>query len=232
MKTKKKSKFLTFCFSMMPGAAQMYMGFMKMGVSLMALFILIIIFAVWLNQGAIAALCVITWFYSFFQANHLASLDDEDFREIEDEYLFGIGSLSGIEGFVKEHNKWIAVLLIFAGACLLWESMSNLMYSVLPDSLSFIPRIMRRISNYVPSMVIGCGIIDMGVRMISGRKEEPRQDESDSNTGRRGEPWQNAVFSTGRKEESWRKDNLAGNEQEVQAGDVVGQIQEKGQEEK
>ena len=55
MKTQKKSKFLTFCFSMMPGAAQMYMGFMKMGTSLMFLFFLIIILAMWLNQGAIAA---------------------------------------------------------------------------------------------------------------------------------------------------------------------------------
>lgn len=172
MKTKKKSKFLTFCFSMIPGGAQMYMGFMKMGLSLMSLFALIIIFAVWLNQGVLAVFCVIAWFYSFFQANHLASLDDEDFRQIEDEYLFGFGSLSGIEGFVKEHNRWIALILIFAGACLLWESMANLMYSVLPDALSFIPRIMRRISDYVPSIVIGCGIIAMGVKMIEGRKED------------------------------------------------------------
>ena len=29
MKTKKKNRFLTFCFSMMPGAAEMYMGFMR-----------------------------------------------------------------------------------------------------------------------------------------------------------------------------------------------------------
>ena len=102
MKTKKKSKFLTFCFSVIPGAAQMYMGFMKMGVSLMALFALIILFAVWLNQGALATFCVIAWFYSFFQANHLASLSDEEFHMVEDGYLFGIGSLPGIEEFFNE----------------------------------------------------------------------------------------------------------------------------------
>ena len=118
MKTKKKSKFLTFCFSMMPGAAQMYMGFMKMGTSLMFLFFLIIILAMWLNQGAIAACCVIVWFYSFFQANHLAGLGDEDFDAVDDRFLFGMESLPGMERFVKEHNKWIAVLLIFAGGCL------------------------------------------------------------------------------------------------------------------
>ncbi|MCI8355555.1 MAG: hypothetical protein HFI47_10905, partial [Lachnospiraceae bacterium] len=40
MKTKKKSRFLTFCFSMLPGAGEMYMGFMRTGVSLMLLFFL------------------------------------------------------------------------------------------------------------------------------------------------------------------------------------------------
>ena len=36
--TKKKSGFWTFVFSLLPGAAEMYMGFMKMGISLMGLF--------------------------------------------------------------------------------------------------------------------------------------------------------------------------------------------------
>ena len=36
MKQQKKGKFFTFIFSFIPGAAEMYMGFMKQGVSLMA----------------------------------------------------------------------------------------------------------------------------------------------------------------------------------------------------
>ena len=39
---KEKSKFLTFCFSLLPGAGHMYMGFMKMGLSLMAAFFFLI----------------------------------------------------------------------------------------------------------------------------------------------------------------------------------------------
>ena len=42
---RKKSKFLTFIFSLLPGAGEMYMGFMKMGVSLMAEFFGIIFLA-------------------------------------------------------------------------------------------------------------------------------------------------------------------------------------------
>ena len=220
MKAKKKSRFLTFCFSLMPGAAQMYMGFMKMGVSQMMLCFLIITFSVWLNQGALAAFCVIPWFYSFFQANHLASLSDEEFNAVEDEYLFGMKGVPGVEEFVKEHNKWIAVLLIFIGACLLWDSMANFMYHVLPDEFSFISRTMRRIGDYVPSVVIGCGIIALGVKMIGGKKEEMWQGESDQ-AGRSEEPWERDVFSTGRKEESWRKEASAEKDQKAWKGDVI-----------
>ena len=38
MKQQKKNKFFTFMFSFIPGAAEMYMGFMKQGISLMTLF--------------------------------------------------------------------------------------------------------------------------------------------------------------------------------------------------
>ena len=38
MKPKKKNKFFTFLCSFLPGAAEMYMGFMKMGISLLVVF--------------------------------------------------------------------------------------------------------------------------------------------------------------------------------------------------
>ena len=62
MKAKKKSKFLTFCFSLLPGAAEMYMGFMKMGVSLMSLFFLIIMLGMLMNQGIIVMAGIVVWF--------------------------------------------------------------------------------------------------------------------------------------------------------------------------
>ena len=66
MKAKKKSKFVTFCFSLLPGAAEMYMGFMKMGVSLMSLFFLIIMLGMLMNQGIIVMAGIVVWFYGFF----------------------------------------------------------------------------------------------------------------------------------------------------------------------
>ena len=66
MTRKRKSGFLTFCFSFLPGAGEMYLGFMKMGVSLMSLFLGIIIASILLNLGIIMFAEVVIWFYSFF----------------------------------------------------------------------------------------------------------------------------------------------------------------------
>ncbi|MCM1136594.1 MAG: hypothetical protein NC400_13600 [Clostridium sp.] len=173
MKTKKKNRFLTFCFSLIPGAAEMYMGFMKTGLCLMLLFAILIMLTAWLMQGVLSTLAVVAWFYSFFHANHLASLNDDEFDEVKDEYLFGLDSLPGINNFVKKNQRWIAYILIFLGACFLWNSTANLLRDFLPERYYFISRIMWRIGDYVPSFLVGIGIIVLGIKMIGGKKERP-----------------------------------------------------------
>ena len=49
--TNKKNAFWRFIFSLMPGAGEMYMGFLKMGVSIMGLFLLIAFIASSLGLG-------------------------------------------------------------------------------------------------------------------------------------------------------------------------------------
>ncbi len=177
MKTKKKGRFLSFCFSLLPGAAEMYMGFMKAGVSMMVLFFAIIALAAWINQAVLAMLCIVVWFYGFFHANHLASLPDEEFSQVKDEYLFGMDELPGVSGFVEKYHKWVAWILIFLGICFLWNSVTDLLFDVLPDAYDFIPRMMWKVGNYIPSFVIGAVIIFAGIKMISGKKVTPLEDE-------------------------------------------------------
>ena len=45
----RKSRFLTFLFGMIPGAGQMYLGYMKRGVSLMGAFAVVLTIAAFLN---------------------------------------------------------------------------------------------------------------------------------------------------------------------------------------
>lgn len=172
MSTKKKSRFLSFCFSLLPGAAEMYMGFMKAGISLMLTFFLCIAISGWMNQTIIVMFDVVIWFYGFFHANHLASLSDEEFSRVKDEYLFGLDSAIGRKEFAEKYQKWIACGLIFIGVSFLWNTMASLLRNVLPEEYAFISRIMWRIGDYVPSIVIGCGIIFLGVKLLGGKQME------------------------------------------------------------
>lgn len=176
MKTKKKNRFLTFCFSLLPGAAEMYMGFMKTGISLMSLFLLMIIIAGWINVGPLAALGIVVWCYGFFHANHLAGLADEDFAQIKDEYLFGMNTFLEGKNFVNKYQKWIAAILIFVGISFLWDSAADMIYDMVPESYQVIARIMWRIGEYIPKLLAGLAIIAIGIKLICGKKAQLSED--------------------------------------------------------
>ena len=168
MKAKKKNRFLTFCFSLLPGAGEMYMGFMRMGVNLMiAFFLMIFIPSVLMLEGLIL-FAVVIWFYGFFHANHLASLSDEEFAQTDDAYLFEMDALVGGKDFVQKYHKWIAGGLIFAGICLLWNTVTDLMYVRFPA----VYEMMRMVGNYVPRLLIAIVIIVIGIHMIKGKKKQ------------------------------------------------------------
>lgn len=169
MKTKKKNRFLTFCFSCLPGAGEMYMGFMRMGVSLMILFLLAIIIPISLRLDALSVSAMVVWFYGFFHANHLASLSDEEFDKVKDEYLLGLDTLTGGKDFISKYQKWVAAVLIMTGVLLLWNTATDMAYRFLPD---FIYEAMRIVGNYAPRILVAVVIIFIGIKMISGRKEQ------------------------------------------------------------
>ena len=72
--TNKKNSLWRFFFSLIPGAGEMYMGFLKMGVSLMSLFFAIIFIASSLWLGPLILIDIIVWFYSFFHVHNLAKI--------------------------------------------------------------------------------------------------------------------------------------------------------------
>lgn len=169
MKAKKKNRFWTFIFSLMPGAGEMYMGFMKMGVSLMGLFFLTLLLPMFFRLDALSLTALIVWFYGFFHANHLAGLADEEFAEVQDGYLLGMGAITGGRNFVQNNQKWVAGALILAGILMLWNTLTDIAYRFLPEYLWMG---MRAIGDYAPRVLIAVVIIVLGVKMIQGRKEQ------------------------------------------------------------
>ena len=98
---RKKGTFLTFCFSCMPGAGQMFLGFFKEGVSIMTMFFGIIMLANWLYFDQFGFCAIIVWFYAFFDAMNKNSLPDEEFEELEDNYIWS----SHLDKFQKEREE-------------------------------------------------------------------------------------------------------------------------------
>ena len=63
--TRKKSRFLTFCCSLIPGAGEMYLGFLKQGVSIMSAFVIVYAIGGFIFPP-LTVFCAVIWFYSFF----------------------------------------------------------------------------------------------------------------------------------------------------------------------
>ena len=175
MKQQKKSKFFNFMCSFIPGASEMYMGFMKQGFSLMALFALSIVgLAGGLEVFFIPAM-VLIWFYSFFHARNIAALPEEEFMTLSDTFIWeGVMEQEGLTISSPTIRKWAAGILIVIGAALLWENLSTIFYNLIPDRYW---DLIYPIVNRIPELVVAVLIIVIGFKLIAGKKEELHGDE-------------------------------------------------------
>lgn len=182
--TKKKSGFWTFLFSLIPGAGEMYMGFMRMGVSLMGLFWGIIALSFLTSTGFLVQVDVIVWFYSFFHAHNLRAMDDEDFYALEDHYLLPVDMDQEFWNkiTITKYRRILAGILILFGVAVLWNGLLDLLYWILPD---YIWKYVSSISSYIPQFVLGIGIIAVGLLLIRGKKQEllEEEDRGDDHAG-------------------------------------------------
>lgn len=167
--TRKKNGFWRFIFSLLPGAGEMYMGFMKMGLSLMTMFFAIIAVATMLEIGPLMFIAVIAWFYSFFHVHNLAGMPDEEFYALEDEYLFHAGESMFPINFTQTYRRAIAIVLIITGSVLTLRGVYRMLRNYLPDGLDWI---IRDLTYRIPQFVVGVAIVVLGIYMIQGKKQQ------------------------------------------------------------
>lgn len=158
---RKKNRFLTFLCSLVPGAGEMYMGFMKMGLSLLIMFMGTIALASFTDLNELVFVVIIIWIYSFFHANNLAGMPDKDFCELEDKYM---PAFYDGQHLSQGLQKLIAGLLIFFGVIMLGESFIRMMPNFLQEYLSPVLR-------YLPKIVVAVVLILIGIKLIQGKKE-------------------------------------------------------------
>lgn len=175
MKQQKKNKFFNFMCSFLPGAAEMHMGFMKQGVSLMALFALTIVGCAYGLEAFFIPALVLVWFYSFFHARNIAALPEEEFMALSDAFLWKDAMQEkGFKISSPTIRKWAAGILIFLGVAMLWENFSSIVYNLIPDRYW---NLIYPMVNRIPELVVAVVIIVIGFRLIAGKKEELHGDE-------------------------------------------------------
>ena len=171
MMKKKKNRFWLFILSLCPGAGHMYMGFMKMGISLLLGFMLLIMIVSITGIGAFAALPVALYVYSFFHANNIGGLDDEKFNALEDEYLLGFDSFGSHQIKIDQKMKKIAaVALIIIGLYMLWDLALGALWDIFGWDNQVLRAVYYFMRHGVPRAVIAIVIVWLGVVLLRGKK--------------------------------------------------------------
>ncbi len=112
----RKSRILTFLFALWPGAGQMYLGYMKRGVSLMRSVLSVDLPFGFTGLGFLLFLLPIVWFYGFFDTINLRSMSYEFLPQ--DDFLFHLDSINAPElvKFFQRRHLLAGVLLIMSGS--------------------------------------------------------------------------------------------------------------------
>lgn len=185
---RKKSRFLVFILSFIPGAGEMYMGFMRMGLSLMLGFMILTAIVGITNLGALAVFPIAMYAYSFFHANNLATMDDRAFQSVADEYLFGFDNIDHIRWKLEGRNRTIAAaILIILGIMMLWQVIFNLLCDIFGWDNVFLSSIYYFVRDELPRVIVGIGVIWAGLALIRGKRMQIEEDPAADDWQRREE---------------------------------------------
>ena len=166
----KKSLFLTFCFSFIPGAGQMYQGYMKKGLSVMILFAtMIALFA--MTEIAIFAIPIpIILAYSFFNTYNLRNKIGTNNQE-EDKYIWEEEESKKMFGSIKikKKNTLLGSCLILIGIYILLNSVLLKIANIY--DIEIISNVIHIVSRYLPSLIIAVLSIVFGLKFILNKNE-------------------------------------------------------------
>lgn len=155
----KKSSFLTFCFSFIPGAGQMYQNYMKRGLSLMCLAGVLLILATMTETVIFVIPFLVVMAYSFFDTYNIRNAIGTE-EQLKDDYI-----LKGINFDSLKNNRLLGIGIILIGGYIL---LNNILYGIAIDTdIQILVDTIRIIRNYLPSIIVSAITIGAGVKMLS-----------------------------------------------------------------
>ena len=173
-----KNGFLTFLFSIVPGAGHMYLGYMKRGAFYMISFWAMIALAVFFSSSEVYMLVALTfftlpviWFYAMFESMHLLKKMRRDQVEMPEDTF----ALSGLDWFTrnKRMHKIVAIILIVLGVFFLLSTAGDqLLRRIVSDWND-----RQDVKNIIISSLIAVGLIAGGVKLMLGTKKSKGDEE-------------------------------------------------------
>lgn len=176
----KKNGILTFLFAFVPGAGQMYQGYMKRGLSLITLFFLCIMAGMLLLEPLVLT-ALIVWMYSFFDTFNLRAQIIADTAP-EDDYLVHFDPRDKrLARALLDSHKLVGWLLIAFGALIAYQ---NLIMNTLGDLVyrwghsSPVFRALYLVMASLPDVVVCVVLIVCGVWLVKGPHPAKKPDAS------------------------------------------------------
>ena len=168
----KKNGFLTFIFACIPGAGQMYYGYMQRGLSIAMILILCVMAATVVEP--LLFLCLVIWMYSFFDTydliRHMAA------GEPKEDSLLVLGNYEEIKKLIPQHNKLIGWGLVGFGVWALYDLLiGNWVYKILTNVLGYGHA--WDIINGIPNLVVGGLLVFAGFKLLGLHPEKKNRDD-------------------------------------------------------
>lgn len=168
----KKNGFLTFIFACIPGAGQMYYGYMQRGLSIAMILILCVMAATVVEP--LLFLCLVIWMYSFFDTydliRHMAA------GEPKEDSLLVLGNYEEIKKLVPQHNRLVGWGLIGFGVWALYDLLiGNWVYKILTNVLGYGHA--WDIINGIPNLVVGGLLVFAGFKLLNMHPAKKNSDD-------------------------------------------------------
>jgi len=167
MRPIRKNKFFEFMFSFIPGAAEMYMGFMKNGFSMMCIAGAVAVLAGFLSNSLLLLFGLAVWAFSFFHARNLSHLSVEELEKIEDKYIYEEFTKGEKIVITSKMKKVIGIFLVIIGCTKIWKLILHMVATFIPDDYW---RYFYSTVEPIPEIAIFVFIMVLGVYIIRGKK--------------------------------------------------------------
>ena len=177
----KKNGILTLLFACIPGAGQMYQGYMKRGLSLITMFCLFIILGSTTGLDALVVGCIVVYMYSFFDTLNLrAQLAAE--KAPEDDYLVHFDPQDKrLARLMMDSHKLVGWCLIATGALIAYE---QIIMNTLGDILwrwgqkAPVWRAIYLVMDQLPEVVLCVVLILCGIWLVRGPRAKKAAPEA------------------------------------------------------